>query len=42
MSRLTLPGPGAPGLSIDATEEAALSGELSRCPDVPITVSTAR
>ncbi|MFF8479112.1 HNH endonuclease family protein [Streptomyces sp. NPDC015414] len=29
-------------LSIDATEEAALTGELSRCPNVPITVTTAR
>ncbi|MER6039012.1 HNH endonuclease family protein [Streptomyces sp. NPDC001835] len=30
------------GLSIDATEEAALTGELSRCPNAPITVMTAR
>ncbi|MFF9178974.1 HNH endonuclease family protein [Streptomyces sp. NPDC014793] len=29
-------------LSIDATKEAALTGELSRCPNVPITVTTAR
>ncbi|MFF0837659.1 MULTISPECIES: HNH endonuclease family protein [unclassified Streptomyces] len=30
------------GLSIDATEEAALTGELSRCPNTLITVTTAR
>ncbi|MDI1455692.1 HNH endonuclease family protein, partial [Streptomyces sp. ATE26] len=30
------------GLSIDATEEAALTGELIRCPNAPITVTTAR
>ncbi|MGV9420014.1 HNH endonuclease family protein [Streptomyces sp. NPDC003674] len=30
------------GLSIDATEEAALTGELSRCPNAPITVTTVR
>jgi hypothetical protein len=29
-------------LSIDATEEAALAGELSRCPNASITVTTAR
>ncbi|MGW2444524.1 HNH endonuclease family protein [Streptomyces sp. NPDC001675] len=30
------------GLSIDTTEHAALGEELGRCPNVPITVTTAR
>ncbi|MGW5368970.1 hypothetical protein ACWER6_26240 [Streptomyces sp. NPDC004009] len=30
------------GLSIDATEQASLSDALSHCPDVPVTVTTAR
>ncbi|MGW1807200.1 HNH endonuclease family protein [Streptomyces sp. NPDC002078] len=30
------------GLSVDAAEQAALSDVLSRCPDVPITVTLAR
>ncbi|GAA3078752.1 hypothetical protein GCM10010448_70420 [Streptomyces glomeratus] len=30
------------GLSIDATEQAALTEVLSVCPDVPITVTLAR
>ncbi|MEW2254995.1 HNH endonuclease family protein [Streptomyces sp. NPDC047869] len=30
------------GLSIDAIEQASLTDVLSRCPDVPVTVTTAR
>ncbi|WP_439945786.1 hypothetical protein [Streptomyces sp. BBFR109] len=30
------------GLTVDTTERDALAGQLSRCPDTPVTVTLAR